>query len=210
MSGFTRGRFSAPLSLLVLVSVAASCDGSSRNEGQPSAESAGTGGSAGVGGSAGAGASSAGAPAIDIPPSSPRCLAQDAPGAPCGYPACWGTRCAIRFDLTCDGGVWSARDSTLAWDLVCPAGNDSVNSLGDIEMGACCGELLPKNDLHTEPPSCDLCPGDAPDDGDPCSLPDDCAPAVIDCFYKCCCYGNTTWAQCDGTRWRVVTNCSSK
>ena len=88
--------------------------------------------------------------------------------------------------------------------------NERIYDIGEIDTGACCGEILPKNDVHTEAPSCDLCPQGAPDDGAPCSLPDDCAPSVIDCFYKCCCYGTTIWAQCDGKRWHVATNCSSK
>jgi hypothetical protein len=116
----------------------------------------------------------------------------------------------VRFDLTCKDDTWDSGDSTLAWELVCPVPSDSVYDVGDIKEGACCGEVLPRNDVYSEPPSCDLCPAMAPRDGEPCSLPDDCAPAIIDCFYKCCCYGNVTWAQCDGTEWHVATNCSDK
>ena len=116
----------------------------------------------------------------------------------------------MHFDLVCTDGVWSADASLLAWALECPKGNESASEVGDIETGACCGEVLPKNDVYTEPPSCDLCPASAPQDGESCSLPDACAPRIIDCFYKCCCYGSTIWAQCDGQQWHVATDCSAK
>lgn len=102
-----------------------------------------------------------------------------------------------------------SEDDALAWQLVCPVPSDAVSSLPEITRGACCGSTLPRNELD-EPPSCSLCPDEAPRNGDPCSLADDCVPALIDCFYKCCCYGSVTWAQCDGKTWHVPTECSEK
>ena len=206
----------------MLVAGTARCGRTSQDEGQPPAESgggsrsappagAGAGGNqAGavtVSGGTGADVSSAGALAIG---DSRACQERDVPGAPCKDPRCYGTRCGVRFDLVCEGGAWRSGDSSLAWELVCPAGSDSIYDIHDIKTAACCREVLPKNDVYTEANSCNLCPADAPDDGASCSLPNDCAPPVIDCFYKCCCYGNTIWAQCDGERWHVATNCSSK
>lgn len=154
---------------------------------------------------------SAGAPAIVDPSGAARpCAPQDAPGQPCNAVRCWGDRCGVHFELNCKDGAWDEGDSSLAWELVCPVPSESVYDIGDIEQGACCGSVLPRNDVYSEPPSCDLCPAATPRDGDPCSLPDDCAPPIIDCFYKCCCYGNLTWAQCDGQQWHVATNCSGK
>jgi hypothetical protein len=160
---------------------------------------------------AGSGTSSAGAPPTIDPIGVTRpCAPSDAPGEPCDGSGCWGRRCGVRFDLTCKGGTWDSGPSVLAWQLACPVPGDSVHDIGDIEQGACCAEVLPRNDVYSEPPSCDLCPQAAPQDGEPCSLPAECAPPMIDCFYKCCCYGSLTWAQCDGERWHVATNCSSK
>ena len=219
---------SAALLLLALAAPAAGCGRTSHDDAPTplggAAPSTHTAGAAAVGGTtsanqAGSGAasggtssdvSSAGASEITDPTTSLSCQETDVPGAPCEDARCYGTRCGVRFDLVCKGGAWSTGDSSLAWELVCPATDEPIYDIGGIKAGACCGELLPKNDVHDEPPSCNLCPQAAPDDGAPCSLPDDCAPPVIDCFYDCCCYGNTTWAQCDGKRWRVATNCSSK
>ena len=113
-------------------------------------------------------------------------------------------------DLVCESGAWVTVDSSHASDLVCPEGTESVTSLADITVGACCGELRPRNRAPIEPASCELCPQFAPEAGAPCSLPDDCTPRLIDCFYSCCCYGSTTWAQCDGETWHVTTDCSPK
>lgn len=224
MYAFARRSFSAIL-LVALVAPAASCGRTSDDGGQPPSQSGGT-PAVGAGGataganqagaaaaSAGAGPdqSSAGAPDV-IDPSAPfgACQENDMPGAPCAAGRCYGIRCGVRFELSCKGGAWKRGDSSPAWELACPAGNESVSNVGDIVTGVCCGELLPKNDVYSEPPSCNLCPEAAPDDGAPCSLPDECAPSVIDCFYKCCCYGDTIWAQCDGKRWHAATNCSDK
>lgn len=161
-------------------------------------------------GTSGSESSPGGAPAIDPGVGALHCAPQDEPGSACNFPRCWGDRCGVHFELTCVNGVWDSRGSSLAWELVCPVPGSSVSDVGDIEQGACCGKTLPRNDVHSEPPSCNLCPDLEPRDGEPCSLPDDCAPALIDCFYKCCCYGNVTWAQCDGKQWHVATNCSGK
>jgi len=214
------------LLLLALVALAASCGRTSNDEGQAPSQSGGAlptagstagaaggqqGGSTMAKGGAESSVSSAGAPEVTDPSGTSRpCEEGDVPDAPCEDSRCWGTRCGVRFDLICKDGVWSSADSPLAWELVCPVSDEAIYDVRDIKMGACCGELLAKNDVHTEPPSCNLCPEAAPNDGSPCSLPSDCAPAIIDCFYKCCCYGTTTWAQCDGERWHVATNCSSK
>ena len=232
MFPFGRRALSATLVLLALVAAVGSCGRTSHDDGQPSSPSGGmspsttTAGAAAVAGTiagandAGSAAahggtssdvSSAGAPGISDPSTTSRsCDETDVPGAPCKDARCYGTRCGVRFNLACKGGAWSSGDSSLAWELVCPVGNEPIYDIGELKTGACCGELLPKNDVYTEPPSCNLCPEGAPVDGAPCSLPEDCAPPVIDCFYKCCCYGNTIWAQCDGKRWHVATNCSGK
>lgn len=153
----------------------------------------------------------AGAPAMLDPSTASRpCTARDAPGKRCDAPRCLGERCGVRFELFCMEGAWGSGDSSLAWDLVCPVASEPIYDIRDIKQGACCGDVLPRRDLYTEPNSCSLCPEAAPVDGDPCALPDDCKPAIIDCFYKCCCYGNLTWAQCDGQEWHVATNCSAK
>jgi hypothetical protein len=197
-----RHPFPAILLLLAFVAPAASCGSSSRDEGQGPAESGGS-------SPASPDASSAGAPMIGPSTGLLLCQDRDVPGAPCQDERCYGTRCGVRFDLLCENGAWSSAGSSLAWELVCPSA-EPIFDIAGIEVGACCAEHLARNDLYTEPQSCELCPPGAPVDGEPCSLPDDCAPAVIDCFYKCCCYGNTTWAQCDGERWHVATNCSPK
>lgn len=212
--------------LLALVALAVSCGRTSNDEGQRPSQSGGALPSAGsTAGGAGAhqggskmesggtasNVSSSGAPEVTEPSATWRpCRAADVPDAPCEDSRCGGTRCGVSFELICKDGAWSSASSPLAWELVCPVKDEAVYDIRDIKAGACCGELLAKNDVYTEPPSCNLCPEAAPNDGSPCSLPSDCAPAVIDCFYKCCCYGTTTWAQCDGERWHVATNCSSK
>jgi hypothetical protein len=218
-------RLSVSLLLLALVATAASCGRTSHEESQPPLPSGGAAPSTPPNGGAGAAqagsvtasggaitdVSFAGAPEIVDPAVTSRpCLDRDVPGAACEDPRCWGTRCGVRFDLACEGGAWSSGGSSLAWELSCPAGDEPINDIGELETGACCGKLLPKNDVHTEPNSCSLCPDAAPDDGAACSLPDDCATPIIDCFYRCCCYGDTVWAQCDGKRWHVATNCSPK
>jgi len=162
-------------------------------------------------GTSGSATSSAGAPAIIDTIGGPRpCSPSDTPGERCENLRCWGKRCGVRFDLTCKDGAWDRGESTLAWELSCPVPIDSVYDVGDIQQGACCGAVLPRNDVYQEPPSCNLCPQAAPQNGEPCSLPAECAPPIIDCFYKCCCYGDLTWAQCDGERWHVATTCSDK
>lgn len=225
MFAFSSRTLSATLLLLALVPPSAGCGRTSRDEGlpQPSGTSpsnvtagataagatagANQAGSAAANGGASSDVSAAGASEITDQPASRSCQEADVPGAPCEDPRCHGARCGVRLELNCEGGAWSNRDSSLAWELVCPASDEPIYDVGDVKAGACCGQLLPKS---TQPPSCSLCPEAAPDDGALCSLPDDCAPPLIDCFYKCCCYGNTTWAQCDGKRWHVATNCSAK
>ncbi|HET9952963.1 MAG TPA: hypothetical protein VFQ61_00595 [Polyangiaceae bacterium] len=222
-----------PVSVALLLGLAAaSCGRTSHDDERPLAPSGGTsanttgasantaGVTAAAGGAGGAATSiggmtqeviQAGAPTT-LDPSTPSraCSEGDVPGAQCEDPHCFGRRCGVRVDLVCRNGSWKNLNSSLAWDLTCPRGNEGVTDVGEIVTGACCGEELPKNDVFTEPPSCNLCPDAAPNDGDSCSLPNDCAPAIIDCFYECCCYGETIWAQCDGKRWRVATNCSDK
>lgn len=213
------------LTSLLLIALAASCGRTSNHEGQSTSQSGGA--AAGVASTAEGGAaphagstaetggtppnmSSAGTPEISEPSTASRpCQSGDVPDAPCEDSRCWGTRCGVRFDLVCQHGAWSSADSPLAWELVCPVVDEAIYDVGNIEIGACCGDVLPKNN-YSDPPSCNLCPEGAPQDGSPCSLPDECTPPIVDCFYKCCCYGNTIWAQCDGERWRVATNCTGK
>lgn len=136
------------------------------------------------------------------------CKQGEMPGSPCDAPQCWGTRCGVDFRLICKDGAWVPGKSPNVWNMVCPM-SEPVPGLDQIRTGACCGQPLPRNSPQ-EPPSCSECPQTAPMDGEPCSLRDSCAPKLIDCFYKCCCYGFTVWAQCDGRRWRLATSCSDK
>lgn len=165
---------------------------------------------AGSSGTSGSQPLSSGAPSIQVGDDGRPCQPEDVPGQPCDTARCWGNRCGIHFELTCEEEAWDSGSYGTAWELVCPVTSGSIFGIDAIEEGACCGETLSRNDVYTEPQSCSLCPDAAPRDGDPCSLPSDCAPPIIDCFYKCCCYGNLTWAQCDGTEWHVATNCSDK
>jgi hypothetical protein len=135
------------------------------------------------------------------------CIESDRPGEPCSRSLCRGQSCGTPFELACVDGVWTIAGSAAAFEKPCPPGNEHATNIADIVSGACCGAQVPRND---DTASCNLCPEGEPRDGDPCELPADCSPAVIDCFYRCCCYGHTTWAQCDGERWRVETDCSSK
>lgn len=231
MAAPIRRRVSSALWLSCLAVLAASCGRTEheRDEGQVPVSSAGAGRASeqppsvagGGANQAGSLSASSGTGGLDLGPegaaglSDPgdvisECTPSDAPGVACSAPRCWGQRCGVRFDLTCKNGIWDSGDSSLAWELVCPVSTDLNNDIRGIDQGACCGELLPRNDVYTEPASCSLCPETTPKEGDACSLPSSCAPAIIDCFYKCCCYGTLTWAQCDGTRWHVATNCSPK
>ena len=210
MSALIRRSLSPVFLLAAVLVLGASC-------GRTSHDAIGSGGAGAAdatnssSGKSGAESTPAGAPAIIDPSGAARpCVPQDAPGQPCDAERCWGSRCGVPFMLTCHEGTWESADSSPAWELVCPAPPESVYDIDDIKQGACCGSLLPRNDVYSEPPSCGLCPDTAPQDGDLCSLPNDCAPAVIDCFYKCCCYGDLIWAQCDGKAWHVATNCSPK
>lgn len=219
------------ISLIVAsFAVVASCGRTSRNErdeppADPSAgtpgsvppsggdSSGGTGGQSGANSTSGASGmepSAAGGPVIVQPGMDRECTPSDAPGKPCDASHCLGKRCGVLFQLTCEDGVWRSRDASPAWELVCPVPIETVYGLEDIHQGACCGDTLPRNDVLTEPHSCSSCPDAAPMDGDPCHLPSDCSPPLIDCFYRCCCYGYLTWAQCDGKQWHVATACSDK
>jgi hypothetical protein len=226
-----RGRRLLPvLLLLALLPLPASCGrtSSAPDDGQAPPES-GNGGSGAtsshtnqggitLGGSVGttdagdapASSARAGGPLVDPTLPSRPCGPDELPGQPCEDLRCWGTRCGVHFNLACVAGTWAVDYPALAWELVCPTGNESIYDLGEIDIGACCGDLRPRNDVDTQPPSCEHCPEAAPQDGDACRLLDDCMPQLIDCFYDCCCYGNMTWAQCDGERWHVATNCSGK
>jgi hypothetical protein len=229
MSALHARRLLPAFTLLALLSLPASCGRTSsaadERQAPPEAGSGGSGampsasnqGGIALGGSlstpdAGGRTPSAGGGGPIVDPSLPSrpCGPDELPGQPCEDPRCWGTRCGVRFNLACLGGTWTVDSPALAWELVCPPGSESVFSVSEIDKGACCGDLRPRNDVHTEPPSCEYCPEAAPQDGDACGLPDECMPQLIDCFYDCCCYGTTTWAQCDGERWHVATNCSSK
>jgi len=136
------------------------------------------------------------------------CTETDRPGTPCTKDTCWSARCGVRFSLTCLDGVWVLGDDSPALELVCSPDEEFVSSLGDLDSGACCAERLPREELGNAH-SCSLCPPQEPRDGQACSLADDCSPKLIDCFYRCCCYGTTSWAQCDGQTWHVASNCSS-
>lgn len=179
-------------------------------------------GEAGRGGTPGGTASVAGPilslggePSQPLEPAKPTrevgtCRSGDLPGEPCLAEAmCWSTRCGVHFELACQAGSWVVDGSSLAFEMVCQPSDEFTYAIRDITTGACCGERGPRNEV-TEPQSCELCPGVAPRDGEPCALPDDCNPRIIDCFYDCCCYGTTTWAQCDGESWHVATDCSGK
>lgn len=137
------------------------------------------------------------------------CRTTDLPGEPCEEALCWSSRCGVHFQLACQDGAWVVDGSSLAFEMMCQTSDEFAYDIRDITTGACCNDRIPRNEAR-EPPSCELCPGVAPRDGEACALPDSCSPRIIDCFYSCCCYGTTTWAQCDGERWHVATDCSGK
>jgi hypothetical protein len=211
-----------PLLGILLVGLAA-CAGKARSvpSGAPAGESGGNGGQLGgdprdaslAGGSGGTSDAGSSAGTSDAGVQRTReCGPADLPGAPCTPGTCFGTRCGIRFDLECTAGEWQVRrldGESTAWDFVCPPENEPVFDLSQITRGQCCGEPGRGTEL---PPSegCGYCPETAPNDQDSCALPADCSPRIVDCFYSCCCYGTVTWAQCDGERWHVTTNCSWK
>ena len=128
---------------------------------------------------------------------------------------CWGRHCGITSYLVCVDGSWQIRQATQGgstpWDFACAPDQQGAVEIASITRGQCCGEPV----SNAVPSECRYCPADAPVDGAACNLPGTCnsdagAPTVIDCFYTCCCYGSVTWAQCDGQRWHVTTDCSSK
>ena len=154
-----------------------------------------------------------GAPAQPPDPPKPTqavgtCKTSDVPGEPCEDGICWSTRCGVHFQLACQAGAWVVDGSALAFDVTCQPGDEFVHAIRDLTNGACCNDWRPRNN-GGEPPSCELCPAETPREGDACSLPGDCS-LPIDCFYSCCCYGDLTWAHCDGERWHVATECSGK
>jgi hypothetical protein len=133
------------------------------------------------------------------------------PGAPCEAGLCRYTTCGVEASYFCNDGSWS--DGMVACREIdsfdsCPFGPFAcVTPETDLahRESICCGEYASE---------CSACPEVAPEPGTPCAPTDECSqgdlPVLMNCFYSCCCYGDTTWAQCDGSVWRVTSNCSSK
>jgi hypothetical protein len=217
----TRHPFSNGLLVLACLGSIGSCGRAERDE--PATQGHVGGGDAPIGGGGESGGGDAGRsnatggivlavagqPSEPAPPKPTKptgsCGVDDRPGAPCEKPSCGSSRCGVAFHLTCHEGVWVLEKPSAAFELTCAAEDEFSYGLPDLTSARCCGEQRPRAEG-----SCELCPTEAPENGDACTLPDDCSPRVLDCFYSCCCYGTTTWAQCDGERWHVATDCSGK
>jgi hypothetical protein len=135
----------------------------------------------------------------------------DSPDAPW----CLARHCGVVGHLVCVEGIWEllghTEGTTTPWDFVCAPEEEGAYGITEITQGQCCGARVSS---ATDPLECRYCPAAAPVDGSSCNLPAECggdaSSRIIDCFYRCCCYGHRKWAQCDGQRWHVVTDCSPK
>jgi hypothetical protein len=149
------------------------------------------------------------------------CSAETRPGDACDSTLgaeCSVTHCGVRRPLSCSDGAWALAPSSWQsesspFDFVCtPEADESTDFCENTPQ--CCGQELEDPSACALEGGCELCPAEEPVDGAPCTLPPACdgqpEPRVIDCYYECCCYGSATWAQCDGERWHIDSNCTPK
>lgn len=149
------------------------------------------------------------------------CTRQTRPGDPCD-PAlgdqCLARHCGATLPLECRADSWqlvqlSWQGESSPYDFMCALGDEDSNSFCTNQVH-CCGEAVEQPSDCPIESGCRFCPATEPVDGTPCTLPPACDVSpdlqVIDCYYSCCCYGQASWAQCDGTRWHIITNCSPK
>jgi hypothetical protein len=174
-------------------------------------------GGAGRPAAAGSGAGTAPVVAIRDAGESVPCTPDTRPGQACDEPYCQPVQCGVQGQLECIDGTWAplgAPNASAAdispWSFQCEG--DAGSGFCSL-VGQCCGDPSASSGCPTEN-GCRFCPATQPIDGEPCTLPAACdghsGLKVIDCYYRCCCYGGPAWAQCDGERWRISSNCSSK
>lgn len=163
-----------------------------------------------------AGSSTAPDPAPGVP-----CSSQPRPGDRCDTAAseqCFTANCGARNLLECAGGAWQLvgldwQGASSPFDFQCAPEDEAATDYCQNHV-QCCGLPLAEASGCPIEGGCGLCPAEEPVEGTPCSLPSACdgyeGPRVLDCFYPCCCYGEATWAQCDGSTWHLNTNCTPK
>jgi hypothetical protein len=148
------------------------------------------------------------------------CTSEARPGDGCDplgdVGGCGVFHCGARSTLDCRDGHWelqpqSWQHESSPLDFVCGPEQAEARDFctGQVQ---CCGRPVQQASECPVEGGCELCPPTEPRDGAACTLPTACdgqaAPRVIDCYYKCCCYGQATWAQCDGERWHLNTQCT--